>query len=249
MRRTQVVILAAGNSTRMKSDTPKVLHNIGTKKMIEYVVAAAKDVRTELRPVVVVNPENAGAIKKTLGDSCEYVVQKEQLGTGHAVQAAYGLIGDRADQIVVLYGDHPLIRSATILRLIETHASHDEPLSMVTFEVSEDDELYEHLKDFGRVRRNSLGDVCGIVEVKDADEGELMIAERNPGYYCIDRKWLWDNLLRLKNNNAQGEYYLTDLVGLAVSQGHKVRIVQVENVAECFGVNTPDQLKLVEQLI
>lgn len=245
MKHTQVIILAAGNSTRMKSEVPKVLLDVAGSKMIERVVAAAENAVNGLKPVVVISPQNDEAIKEVLGEACEYVVQKEQMGTGHAVNAAQSLVGDRADQVVILYGDHPLIRSSSIQKLVDAHASHEFPLSMMTFEVHEGDDLYEHLKDFGRVQRNSLGDVYGIVEMKDADEGELLIAERNPGYYCIDRKWLWDNLSRLQNNNAQGEYYLTDLVGLAVSQGHEIQTVQVEDVAECFGVNNQEQLEWV----
>lgn len=271
-KRTQIIILAAGNSTRMKSETPKVLMEVGDKTMIERVVDTARAAVPETRPMVIVNERNHDPIANVLRERAKLVLQTEQLGTAHAVQSAKNVVEEGIGQVIVLYGDHPFIEKETIHRLIDARCCHPgategndrisqtenshkilsspdtsedsrmTPLAMVTFSTNEGEPLHEMLQDFGRIIRDETGRVIKIREVKDAMPEELAIAEKNPGFYCFDVSWLWEHIAALENTNAQGEYYLTDLVALAAEEGHAIATVAPYDVAECAGVNNPEQL-------
>jgi len=231
-----VVILAAGQGTRMKSSRPKVLHRLGGQPLVEYALAAAQSL-TDQRPVLVIG-HGADAVRAALGERVTYVAQAEQLGTGHAVQQAAPLLKGRSDYVVVTYSDMPLIRVESLHALVETQARHLGPLTMLTV-------IASHPSDFGRVVRNETGKVLAIVEVAQATPEQKRITELNPGAYCFKADWLWATLPRLPLS-PKGEYYLTDLIGLAVAEGGDVATVVSEDEAEAIGINTRAQLAEAE---
>ena len=231
-----VVILAAGQGTRMKSSRPKVLHRLGGQPLVEYALAAAQSLTDQL-PVLVIG-HGADAVRTALGERVVYVTQAEQLGTGHAVQQAAPLLKGRSDYVVVTYSDMPLIRVESLHALVEAQARHLGPLTMLTVMAS-------HPSDFGRVVRDETGKVLAIVEVAQATPEQKRIIELNPGAYCFKADWLWATLPRLPLS-PKGEYYLTDLIGLAVAEGGDVATVVSEDEAEAIGINTRAQLAEAE---
>ncbi len=231
-----VVILAAGQGTRMKSSRPKVLHRLGGQPLVEYALAAAQSLTDQL-PVLVIG-HGADAVRSALGERVVYVTQAEQLGTGHAVQQAAPLLKGRSDYVVVTYSDMPLIRVESLHALVETQTRRLGPLTMLTVRAS-------HPSDFGRVVRDETGKVLAIVEVAQATPEQKRITELNPGAYCFKADWLWATLPRLPLS-PKGEYYLTDLIGLAVAEGGDVATVVSEDEAEAIGINTCAQLAEAE---
>jgi bifunctional UDP-N-acetylglucosamine pyrophosphorylase/glucosamine-1-phosphate N-acetyltransferase len=236
MMNLAVVILAAGQGTRMKSSRPKVLHRLGGQPLVEYALAAAQSL-TDQQPVLVIG-HGADVVRTALGERVVYVVQAEQLGTGHAVQQAAPLLIGRSDYVVVTYSDMPLIRVESLHALAETQARHLGPLTMLTV-------IASHPSDFGRVVRDETGKVLAIVEVAQATPEQKRIPELNPGAYCFKADWLWATLPRLPLS-PKGEYYLTDLIGLAVAEGGDVATVVSEDEAEAIGINTRAQLAKAE---
>src|ERR1700682_5705617 len=197
----EVVILAAGLGTRMKSATVKVLHRAAGRPIIDYVVDLARQV-SDKPPVVIVGHQRE-AVQKWLGDRARYAVQEEQLGTGHAVmQAAKTLGTSRARNNLILSGDVPLTRPETLQRLIEEHERSKNALTLLTMRLP-DPAMY------GRIVRDAGGAVVKIVEAKDATDAEKKIDEVNAGIYVFDREHLFDHLRKLSSDNAQGEHYLT----------------------------------------
>jgi len=222
------VILAAGQGTRMKSELPKVLHAVCGQPMVYYAIQAAKAASTET-PVVVVGhrPE---AVCEFLGETARCVVQDPQLGTGHAVQQAEAMLKGKTDLVLVTYADIPLLRAGTLSRLTETQRANPGPLTLMT--VSADDP-----RGFGRVVRGADGRVQAIVEEAAATPEQLKIKELNVGAYCFSAGWLWEALHRLPLSK-KGEYYLTDMVELAVKAGLPVQAVVTDDPVETIGINT-----------
>ena len=222
------VILAAGKGTRMRSSYPKVLHPILGKPMVSYAVENAAAV-TGTDPVLVIGHQ-AELIKQTLGNmGIAYVLQEDQLGTGHAVQQVEKVLSGRTDLVLVVYGDMPAVRPETLRSLIAVQREHQGPLSLLTVKV-------EHPRGFGRVVRDQAGNITAIVEEADASEEQLAIDELNAGLYCFRADWLWEALKTLQLS-PQGEYYLTDLVAAAVNQGESVQSVRAEEQTELIGIN------------
>ncbi len=226
--KTTSVILAAGQGTRMVSDLPKMVHPILGRPMIWYAVQAAQE-STREKPVVVVG-YGADAVREALGDEVSYTVQHERLGTGHAVQQAEGLLRGKTDAVLVSYGDMPLVSTRTLNRLVEAHSKHSGPITMLTV-------MVEDPRGFGRILRNETGQVAAIVEEVDATPEQLAIRELNPGLYCFDADWLWEAIKKLQLSPT-GEFFLTDMVGLAVEAGLAVQAIRVEDAAEMVGINT-----------
>jgi len=225
---TDVVILAAGKGTRMRSDLPKPLHSLMGKPIIHYVLeSAAPLVKND--PVVVLG-YGAEQICQALGENLRYVEQGELLGTGHAVSQAESLLKGQSDLVLVTYVDMPLVRTRTLQQLIDTQKSNSGPMTLLT--VHEEDP-----RGFGRVIRNSDGNIQAIVEEADASAEQLEIAELNAGMYCFNADWLWANLKNL-TLSPKGEYYLTDLVALAKTQDQYIEAVPAENPEELIGINT-----------
>ncbi len=231
------ILLAAGQGTRMKSNLPKVLHAVAGKPMIWHALEAIKQSTTE-KPVVVVG-HGADEVTKYLGDSAQTVLQSPQLGTGHAVMQAESLLKDKTNLVVVCYADMPLLRGETLQKLVELQKSNTGALSMLT--VVADDP-----RGFGRILRKEDGSVQAIVEDYVATPEQKLIKELNVGGYCFDAKWLWDALKRIPKNPQKGEYYLTDVIELAVQDGLPVQAMVMDDMQETIGVNTRVHLAEVE---
>jgi bifunctional UDP-N-acetylglucosamine pyrophosphorylase/glucosamine-1-phosphate N-acetyltransferase len=219
----------------MKSNMPKVLHPLLGRPMLEWVLTAAQPV-AELPPVVIVG-HGKEAVQGAVGARVRYAEQKELLGTGHAVLQAAALLEGTADTVLVINGDLPLLRNETLNRLValyaEERAQSNPAVALLT--VTRDDP-----QGFGRITRNSDGAISGIVEEVDCTPEERAIRELNVGIYCFDAAWLWANLPLLPIS-AKGEYYLTDLVGMAVAQGRAVAGAAAP-LEEVDGINTRIQL-------
>jgi bifunctional UDP-N-acetylglucosamine pyrophosphorylase/glucosamine-1-phosphate N-acetyltransferase len=247
MENVQVVILAAGKGKRMNQpDLPKVLVPFAGKPMIRHVVEAVAASGVCARPVIVVG-QKAEMVEQELGAEYAYAHQAEQLGTGHAVATAQSVVPVSTKTVLVLYGDHPMIQGTTIRQLVEAHEQSGSVVTMATFTVPDFNEWRAGFYDFGRVLRDANGAITGSVEKKDATPEQLAITELNPCYFCFSAPWLWEHLAKLKNANAQQEYYLTDVVAMAVAEGKVIGSVTIEP-KEALGVNTVEQLDLLHQL-
>lgn len=231
----------------MGAEIPKVLLPVGGKPMVLRLLEAVREAGVDPRPLIVVS-KNGEDVKKVIGDGCEYVVQEEQLGTGHAVLAAESALRGKADAVIVLYGDHPNLRAETIRTMAEVHEEARPKITMMTATVPDFEEWRKPLYDFGRVVRDAEGRIQESIERKDATPEQLAIKEVNPCFYCFDAAWLWAGLKKIGNRNAQKEYYLTDLVRIAIREGEEVRAVSIDPL-ETLGVNTPEQLEIVKKLI
>ena len=243
----QIVILAAGHGTRMKHELPKPLVPLSGKPIIAHLLESIEESGVCERPTIVVAPNNVELFKKTLGEEkYDYVIQEEQLGTGYAVLTAKDNLMDKPGHVMVLYGDHPLV-SAETLKKIHSECNGNNALTLATAMIPDFEEWRAGFYNFGRIVRDEHGNVERIVEKKDSTDEELRIKEVNPAYFCFEPQWLWEHLDKLDNNNAQGEYYLTDLVQMAVTEGAKIKTVQIDP-KEALGINTQEQLKLCEEL-
>jgi bifunctional UDP-N-acetylglucosamine pyrophosphorylase/glucosamine-1-phosphate N-acetyltransferase len=245
---TRIVILAAGKGKRMgPSDRPKVLHTILGKPMLAYALDAVVASGVDGKPVVIVG-HMAEHVRTVCGDACEYAEQTELRGTGDAVMRARPLLEGKADDVMVLVGDQPFVTADTIRRVADAHASSGATLTLGTVTVQDYEDWRAPFADFGRIVRKADGSVERIVEVKDATPDQLALKEINPSYYCFKGSWLWNGLSRLTSDNASGEFYLTDLLAKALSDGEKVQTVPVPP-DEALGVNTLEQLAIAEALM
>jgi len=261
MRRVGVVILAAGKGTRMRSRYPKVTHRVGGRPMLEHVLRAAADAVSQdptetpdpgdgedhSPAFVVVVGHERDAVRQAVAWSppdanLTYVIQEPQRGTGDAVRAAHTSFAEaqNPETILVLYGDTPLVRADTLRRLLIEHARTSAKVTFLTG-------LASAPTDYGRVLRDERGHVRGIVEKQHATPDELAIPEVNSGIYCFEASWLWSRLDRL-TPHENGEYYLTDLVGLAIEEDRAVATTRVA-LAETIGVNDRVQLAEAEALL
>ena len=231
----------------MQSDTPKVLVPLNGRPMIQHLLDAIKASGADQRPVLVVG-HNADTLHSALGDSYDYVYQKEQLGTGHAVQCAESLLAGKAENIIVLYGDHPFVGTETIANLQALHEREGCVLSMMTSIVEDFNDWRAPFADFGRIVRDAEGRIISIVEAKDATSAERELREVNPAFFAFKADWLWNNLKKLRNDNAKGEYYLTDLVRIAITGGECLASMRIDPL-ESIGVNTPEHLTLVHTVM
>lgn len=245
--KTRIVILAAGRGTRMNSEVPKVLVPLNGKSIIQRLLNAVEISGVDERPVVVVG-HGDDFVRRALGDKYEYVYQENQLGTGHAVQCAEKFITGQADAIIVLYGDHPFVQPTTIIKLRELHEEAGCVLSMMTTIVEDFEEWRASFADFGRVARDDSGDIASIIELKDATPAERLIKEVNPAFFCFNANWLWANLRKIDCENAKREYYLTDLVRIAIKQGERIASMSI-NPFESMGINTPKHLEAAKTLL
>lgn len=242
-----VVILAAGQGTRMQSKKQKILHEVGGRPMVGHIFEAAVIIADRM-PVIVVGPGEDG-VPSLFGDRAVYVVQKEQLGTGHATRMAEPILRDRSDQVVVVYGDMPLLRSDSIAQLAQKQADTKAAVALLTV-------MGEQTSTFGRVVRNETGRVVEIVEVSEARRRPntntlLAIREQNAGVYCFAADWLWDHLPEIPVRQARigQEYYLTDMIELAVNQERLVTTISIEDSDECLGAGTRGELVEVEKAL
>jgi len=234
------VILAAGQGTRMRSNLPKVLHPLAGRSLAWHALETARQV-TGAPPVMVVG-HGAEAVRSTLGeDAAEYVLQSPQLGTGHAVLQAEPVLRARSGLVLVTYADMPLVTAETLRQLITAHQAHNGPITMLTVITTDP-------RGFGRIVRNAAGQVLAIVEEALATSEQLAIRELNTGLFCFTADWLWPALHRIPLS-PKGEYYLTDLVGLAAADGLSVQTLVVEDPTEMIGINTRIHLAEAEALL
>ena len=231
------VLLAAGQGTRMKSALPKVLHPLCGKPMLWHALEALKSAATE-KPVVVVG-HGAEAVQKYLGESADCVLQEPQLGTGHAAMQAEPLLRGKTDYVIVTYADMPLLRGETFKRLVDTQRLNSGPMSLMTV-------IADDPRGFGRIVRKADGTVEAIVEEYVATPEQQKINELNVGAYCFKADWLWDALHRIQKNPKKGEYYLTDIVEIAVQDNLPVQAVVHDDFIETIGINTRVHLSEAE---
>jgi len=237
----QVVILAAGEGTRMRSSRPKVLHPVLGRPMLEYVLHAVEN----LKPmnIAVVIGHGAARVREQIGKprGLKWVEQAEQLGTAHAVLQCEK-VGKTAQDVLIVCGDTPRLKSETLASLIEAHQSSGSAVSLLSAKLDDP-------HGYGRVLRGDDGSCLGIVEEKDASAEQRGIREINSGIYCVKREVLFDLLHQIENDNAQGEYYLPDMLPLALKEGLKVQVLPVDDVSEISGINDRAQLAEVEAVM
>ncbi|MDE6023968.1 MAG: NTP transferase domain-containing protein [Lachnospiraceae bacterium] len=241
MNKIKAVILAAGKGTRMNSDLPKVIHKCNGQPMAHYVIKAAQDAGA--LDVCVVVGYKSKDVKDAIYDVVDYVEQTEQLGTGHAVKCARDFIGTDGDTLV-LCGDTPLITGKTLATLIDEHKKRANGVTVLSA-------IVDNPYGYGRIIRGTNGEFLKIVEQKDATDEEQAVNEINSGMYIYNSEALYAALELLNNDNAQGEYYLTDTIAIIKKTGLKVSAVAIpaESLDEIRGVNTEEQLKEAEQIM
>jgi bifunctional UDP-N-acetylglucosamine pyrophosphorylase/glucosamine-1-phosphate N-acetyltransferase len=222
------IILAAGQGTRMKSALPKVLHPLLGRPMLQYALDTAAEL-SPTQPVVVVG-HGASKIQEVFNGKARFVLQEPQLGTGHAVQQAEALLRGQVDLVLVTYADMPLLTAQTLQSIVQAHQAHTGPLTMLTA-------LVDDPRGFGRILRSPEGNVLGIVEEAQATPEQRAIRELNIGVYCFDADWLWGALRRVPLS-PKGEYYLTDVVAIAVADQLSVSAQLLYDIEEGIGINT-----------
>ena len=240
MSNTYAIVLAAGQGTRMKSDLYKVLHPVCGKPMVAHVIDNI--IKLEAKRIVTIVGHGAEQVEQTLGDKSEYAIQEEQLGTAHAVGQAESALGDLEGTTIVVCGDTPLIRSETMQALIAHHNKSGAKATILT----------AHADDptgYGRIVRGEDGQVLRNVEHKDATEEEQLLTEINTGTYCFDNKSLFETLKKVTNNNAQGEYYLPDVIGILRAEGARVSAHVTNDFSETLGVNDRVVLSQAERVM
>ncbi len=231
-----ILVLAAGKGTRMRSDLPKVLHPIGGKALVEHVVDTARQVGGE--QILIIVGHGAEKVEERMAaPDVKFVLQAEQLGTGHAVQQALPHLRAEAT-VLILYGDVPLTRAETLQKLIAT--VNDQQMGLLTVNMQDP-------TGYGRIVRNMFGEVEAIVEHKDASEEQRKITEINTGIMAVNAKHLQQWLPQLKNNNAQGEYYLTDIIAMAKASNVAIKVEQPNAVEEVEGINNRQQQAALER--
>lgn len=229
------IVLAAGQGKRMKSKLYKVLHKVCGKPMVGHVTDALAE--AEIQHTYVVVGHGAEAVQQYLGERVQYVMQQEQLGTGHAVLQAAPLLAEQAGTTVIVCGDTPLIRGETIRRMVELHEESGAAATIMTA-------VIEDPTGYGRIIRGADGSVARIVEHKDCDEEEAAVREINAGTYVFDNRKLFAALSRVTNDNAQGEYYLTDVFRILSEEQERILAYPIEDITETIGVN--DRIALAE---
>ncbi len=231
MSDVMTIILAAGKGTRMKSGYPKVLHEVCGYPMLYHVMKAVKDAYFE--QVWIVIGYKGKVVRETieaLGVKAGYVEQKEQLGTGHAVKTALATIERKEKRTLILYGDTPLLKRETLQELVEAHVSSRNVLSILTATL-------ENPMGYGRIVRGKNNEVVEIVEEKDASAEQKKIKEINTGIYCVETEWLQEAVNVISSDNAQGEFYLTDIVSIIHDKGGQIGGIEVQDLSEIKGVN------------
>ncbi len=235
----KAIILAAGKGTRMKSKHPKVVHKVCGKEMVNHVIDVSK--KSGVQDVVVILGHGSETVKESIPSDSQIAMQTEQLGTGHAVKMAKEYINDD-DTIVVLCGDTPLVKEDTLRRLFAYHVEKGYVATVLTTKV-------DNPTGYGRIIRDNHEDLLKIVEQKDASEEEKLVNEINSGIYCFDGKSLREALDLIDNNNAQGEYYLTDTIKIMRDRGEKVGAYNGSTIEELMGVNSRVELSKAEEIM
>lgn len=241
----QIVILAAGKGTRMGGDLPKVLLPLtNNEPIILHLLHQIEDLPQDTKPIIVVGFKKE-MVMEALGDEYIYVTQIDQKGTGHAVLSAKDVIA--ADSFIVLNGDMPFTTKESLRQLIQSHHEQNAKVSMVTVKLPNFEDSYKYFLSWGRILRNTEGEITKIKEYKDCSEAEKQITEVNTGTYMFNSAWIWDKLALITDNNNQHEFYLTDIVELAIKDGQKVNSLSIEP-KEAYGINNPEDLEFARKL-
>ncbi|HCX73332.1 MAG TPA: hypothetical protein DHM37_06410 [Candidatus Cloacimonas sp.] len=240
MRKLATIVLAAGKGTRMKSDKPKVIFELAGKPMINRVVETAQQLKSDIITIVVGYKKEQVIQTVPIAKNIEFVEQKEQTGTGHAVLVTQNTFKDFQGDVFILCGDVPLLRLKTLQKMLEKHRQNKAACTVLTAKMTDP-------KQYGRIVRNQGGNVQKIVEFKDASPAEKQINEINTGIYCFDATNLFAALDEIGNNNKQNEYYLTDTLEILNKKGKKVISCILEDVVEASGVNSKEQLADLEK--
>jgi bifunctional UDP-N-acetylglucosamine pyrophosphorylase/glucosamine-1-phosphate N-acetyltransferase len=235
------VILAAGFSTRFRSERPKVIHPLAGRPMIRYSIEALRAAGSPHPPVVVIGPA-ADLVREAAGPGVRFVLQPVPRGTGDAVRWAEPLLREEASDLLITYADLPLVRPETYRRLMEAHRAQGATLTLLTARLPDP-------TGYGRVVRDEAGRVVRVVEQAEASPEEQHLSEINVGVYAVRAAWLWPALARLQPSPVKGELYLTDLVALATADGEPVEAVLLEDLEEALGVNTRVQLAEAERIL
>ena len=240
-KRLATVILAAGKGTRMESDMAKVLHSICEKPLLHFPVSTARTIGSE--KIVVVIGHQAEQIKEVMDDeTLVYAYQEQQLGTAHAVMQSEDELRTFGGTILILCGDVPLLLPVTLKNLLACHRKGNAAVTVMTA-------IPPDASGYGRVVKDENGTVLRIVEERDATVEEKEISEINTGIYCVESAFIYDALAEIGNNNAQGEYYLTDIFEIANRHGHRAQAFTISDPLEAMGINTVAQLAEAEQIM
>jgi UDP-N-acetylglucosamine diphosphorylase/glucosamine-1-phosphate N-acetyltransferase len=241
-RKLAVIILGAGLGTRMKSNKAKVLHQILQKPMVLYVVETAKTIAGN--NVILVIGHQAEKVRRVVSEKVDviFALQKEQLGTGHAVLCALPYIPSHVGEVIILCGDVPLLTENTLMRLFEDHIKANRDVSLLAVEI-------ENPTGYGRILINENKQLAGIVEESDATEEQKRIKLINTGIYCIKKEFLFDSLKKIKSNNVKGEFYLTDIVEIGYRDKSVMGVIVGDDWKETVGVNTSQDLQTAENIM
>jgi UDP-N-acetylglucosamine diphosphorylase/glucosamine-1-phosphate N-acetyltransferase len=241
-KQVAVIILGAGLGTRMKSNRAKVLHEILGKPMVLYVVETAKKIAGN--NVILVIGHQAEKVRSIVSEKLEviFALQKEQLGTGHAVLCALPHIPSHVREVVILCGDVPLLTENTLMRLFEDHVSAGRDTSLLAVEI-------ENPKGYGRILINENRKLYGIVEESEASEEQKRLKLINTGIYCIKKEFLFDSLKKVKSDNVKGEFYLTDIIEIGYRNKSVMGVMVGDDWKETVGVNTRQDLQTAENIM
>jgi bifunctional UDP-N-acetylglucosamine pyrophosphorylase/glucosamine-1-phosphate N-acetyltransferase len=235
-----VIILAAGKSTRMKSETPKVMHNLCGRPMLGYVL----DLVASLKPkrVVTVLGFKQELVRKIIPKRVNISIQRRLVGTADAVKAGLAALKGFQGTVLVLYGDSPLLKKETLKKLLDYHAENNVDATLLTAQLKKP-------SGYGRVMRDKYFSICGIVEEKDADEVQKDIKEINTGIMVFKKDALEKNLKYIRTDNRKKEYYLTDIIGILAKKDYLVDAVKIDDPQEALGINTRDELAKANSLM
>lgn len=246
MEDTEIIILAGGRGDRMGIDAPKIFAPLAGTTLIEYLLRTISGFPRA--PILVVG-HRAEEVRGQLGEKYKYAFQSDPLGTGHAVMCAKKAVSLYFKNVVVLYGDMPFVSANTIEKLVDLRESEEALFSMATVDVENYKDWKKLFYRYGRIIRDKNGQLKAIREFKEASAKEKEKTEVNPAYFCFDSEWLWENLEKVPNLYPyRGEYYLTDLVEIAVSQRAKIATLEIP-AKEALGANTPEDLKILERFV
>lgn len=240
------IIMAAGKGTRIGAiDKPKVMFEVAGKPIIGWAIEPFQELKKEglIDRVITVVGFYGNQVIDYLGDKSEFVWQKEQLGTGHAVRQAENLIADEDGITLIVNGDHALYTAPTFRKMIQTAAERNLTLAFAVVNTP------NRFGSYGRITRDSAGKVLGVVEVPEATEEQLKIPERSPSVFAVDNKWLFSALKRIPLSAVKKEYYVNTIVELAIEDREKVETVELENGDEALGINTPDDKDETERIL